>query len=134
MVGVSTATNPEVERLGSSSYLSLTTFRQDGTAVPTPGWGSSDGRRLFVWTEATSGKVRRIRNRGHVVVAPCDARGSVLGGSVDASARILDDPADIGAVEALHRAKYGLQFRLFRVFGQVARRGRGMVAIELTVV
>lgn len=129
----STASNPEVDRLAAGQYVSLITYRKDGTAVPTPVWVSRDGDKLFVWTHADSGKVKRIRNRGHVMVAPCDARGRLQGEAVDAAARVLDDPADIARVQKLHQGKYGVVFRLFRAAGGVLRRGRGYAAIEITV-
>jgi uncharacterized protein len=124
----------ETQRLAASTYLSLTTYRKDGTAVPTPVWASTDGTRLYVWTQSDAGKVKRVRNRGHVQVAPCDARGSLQGAPVDASARVLDAPEDLARVESLHKAKYGLQFTLFSLAGKVFRRGRGYAALELTVV
>lgn len=125
--------NAEVERLATGQYVSLVTYKKDGTAVPTPVWVSSDGQRLLVWTQADSGKIKRIRNRGHVQVAPCDQRGRLQGAYVDAAARVLDDPADIERVQQLHRAKYGVVFRLFALAGRVVRRGRNYAAIEITV-
>jgi PPOX class probable F420-dependent enzyme len=124
----------EIDRLAASTYVALTTYRKDGTAVPTPVWVSRDGDTLYVWTQADSGKVKRIRNRGHVMVAPSDARGVPQGAAVDASARVLDDPAEIARVEAAHRAKYGVQFRLFHLAGRVLRRGRGYAGIAITIV
>jgi uncharacterized protein len=124
----------EIDRLAASTYVALTTYRKDGTAIATPVWVSRAGETLYVWTQADSGKVKRIRNRGHVMVAPSDARGVPQGAAVDASARVLDDPAEIAAVEAAHRAKYGVQFRLFHLAGRVLRRGRGYVGIAVTVV
>ena len=128
-----TASNPEVDRLAAGQYVALITYRKDGTAVPTPVWVSRDADRLFVWTQADSGKVTRIRNRGHVMVAPCDARGRLQGVPVDAAARVLDDPLDVARVQALHQAKYGVVFRLFHAAGRVLRRGRGFAAIEIRV-
>lgn len=123
----------ETQRLAAGQYVSLVTYRKDGTAVATPVWVSTDGARLFVWTAASAGKVTRVRNRGHVRVAPCDARGALQGEAVDGSARVLDDPADLARVEALHRKKYGLTFRLFSLAGSIARRGP-YAALEITVV
>jgi len=130
----STSSNPEVDRLAAGQYVSLVTYKRDGTAVPTPVWVSRDGDRLYVWTQADSGKAKRIRNRGHVQVAPCDQRGRLQGALVDAAARVLDDPADIDRVERLHRGKYGVVFRIFQVGGRLFRRGRDYAAIEITVV
>jgi PPOX class probable F420-dependent enzyme len=129
-----TVHNAEIERLAAGSYVALTTYRKDGRAVPTPVWVSSDGHKLFVLTEADSGKVKRIRNRGHVMVAPCDMRGAPQGAAVDASARILDAPADVALVQKLHKAKYKSQFSLLGLLGRVFRRnGAGRVGIELTI-
>lgn len=126
--------HPEIERLGASQYILLTTYKKDGTAVPTPVWVSSSGTKLFVLTDANAGKIKRIRNRGHVVIAPCDARGGSQGASVDASARLVDDPAEWAKIDALHKAKYGLQYRAMGLFTKVFRRGSGNIGIELTIV
>ena len=123
----------EIDRLAASTYIALTTYKKDGTAVPTPVWVSRADGKLYVWTQADSGKVKRIRNRGHVMVAPSDARGVPQGAAVDASAVVLDDPDAVAKVEDAHRAKYGTQFRLFRLAGRVLRRGRGYAGIEITV-
>jgi hypothetical protein len=128
------STNPEVDRLGASQYILLTTYKKDGTAVPTPVWVSSSGTKLFVLTDANAGKVKRIRNRGHVVIAPCDARGGGQGASVDASARLIDDPAEWTKIDALHKAKYGFQYRAMGLFTKLFRRGSGNIGIELTIV
>ena len=127
------ASNPEIDRLAAGQYVAVITYRKDGTAVTTPVWVSRDGDQLFVWTQADSGKVKRIRNRGHIMVAPCDARGRLQGVPVDAAARILDDPAEVDRVQKLHHRKYGVVFQVFRAAGRIVRRGRGYVAIEITV-
>ena len=122
-----------VDRLARGQYVSLITYKRDGTAIPTPVWVSREGDRLYVWTQADSGKVKRIRNRAHVQVAPCDMRGQLEGEPVDASARILDAPAEIERVERLHKGKYGATFQLFQLGGRIFRRGRAYAAIEITV-
>jgi PPOX class probable F420-dependent enzyme len=55
-------------------YLSLTSFRRDGTGVATPVWFVEAGGRLLVETDAGSYKVRRIRRDPQVTIAPCTAR------------------------------------------------------------
>jgi uncharacterized protein len=128
------APNAEVERLAAGSYLSLTTFKKDGTGVATAVWVSSDDDQLFVWTETTSGKVKRIRNGSRVLLAPCDSRGGLQGTPVEGTARVVEDPAELGTIEALHKKKYGLQFRLIGAFASVFRRGGGgHVGIAITV-
>ncbi|MFN8149186.1 MAG: PPOX class F420-dependent oxidoreductase [Candidatus Nanopelagicales bacterium] len=126
-------TTAEVERLAASSYVSLTTFKKSGTAVPTPVWVSSDGDRLYVWTQGDSGKVKRIRNNSHVLVAPSDSRGGLQGAAAEGVARVLEERDELARVQSLHRAKYGLQFALFDLGAKVFRRNRPLVGIEITL-
>src|SRR4030088_2871880 len=71
-----------------------TTFRRDGGSVATALWFVVGGGKLFVLTAPDSGKVKRIRNNGRVVVAPCDSGGRIAEGapSAEGTARILDEP------------------------------------------
>ena len=45
-----------------------------------------------LFTDATSGKVKRIRRNPHVLVAPCTATGRLLADPVPAQAELLGDP------------------------------------------
>ena len=60
------------EALADERYISITTFRKDGSEASTPVWFVSDDlrRRLFVATGADTWKVRRIKRNAHVRVAP----------------------------------------------------------------
>lgn len=62
--------------LSDERYIKVTTFKKDGTAVPTPTWvvGLDDGKIGF-YTSSTSGKIKRLRNDPNVVVQPSDSRG-----------------------------------------------------------
>jgi hypothetical protein len=94
--------------LSGRRYVSLSTFRKDGTPVATPVWlvGYEDG--IAVWTGAATGKVKRLRRNPAVTVAPCTFRGRLLGEPVAGRARLL--PAgDNARVQALIRRKYRLQ-------------------------
>jgi hypothetical protein len=47
-------------QLADERYISLTTFRRDGSTASTPVWVvSDDGERLLVWTGANTWKVKR---------------------------------------------------------------------------
>jgi len=80
-----------------SEYVSLTTFRRDGTPVATPVWHVVDDDDLVVISEAESWKVKRIRNNARVVVTVCDLRGRIKPGAAtaDGTARLLDAPPDL---------------------------------------
>ena len=102
-------------------YLSITTFKRDGTAVSTPVWVAADNGTLLVHSEAKSWKVKRIRRNGHVRIAPCNMRGTVHGETVDADATIDEDTA---TVEQLLARKYGLIFRAEKAFTAIVRKLR----------
>ena len=99
----------DIEKLARSKYVSLTTFRRDGTPVATPVWVARQGDELVVYTARSSGKVKRLRNDDRVLVAPCDMRGRVTGDVVEGTARLQDDAAS--AIASIRR-KYRLQARL----------------------
>jgi uncharacterized protein len=97
----------DVERLGRGNYLLVTTFRKDGTPVPTPVWVGRDGDELIVWTQAAAGKVKRVRNNPVVELTECDLRGKPRGETVTGTARILDAEATERGRRVL-RKKYGV--------------------------
>lgn len=100
-----------LDRLGAAKYVSLTTYRRDGTAVATPVWVVRDGDHLAVWTNVETGKVKRVRRNPEVTLTPCTFRGRLLGEPVPAHA-VLMPPAETARVLKLIRAKYGLVGRL----------------------
>ena len=112
----------DLETLARSKYLSLTTFRKDGTAVATPVWLVRDGDTLRVSTQASSAKVKRIRNNPHVLLAPCDVRGRLTGEQVPGTAS-LQDPAETARTTTLIRRRFGLLGWLFTLRGADDRIG-----------
>jgi uncharacterized protein len=115
----------DLETLASGKYLSLTTFRRDGTPVATPVWLARRGDELLVYTSMSSGKAKRIRNSGRVLLAPCDMRGRVTGDAVEGTAR-LQDAAETVVTLGLIRRRYGLLGRL--AFWREGRRPKDAVA------
>ncbi len=127
------ATSAAVELLGAAKYVRLTTFRRDGTGVPTPVWVVRDGDRLLVTTGATAGKVKRLAHTPRVLLVPCDARGRVAEGAVEheASAVVVQDAARQKRLNTLLIAKYGLLARVLLLSGRMRRRGES-VCLEIS--
>ena len=130
-----------IDTLADESYISLTTFKRNGTGVATPVWVMRDGPHLYVITDADSGKAKRLRNFSRVMVAPCDMRGRVNGASVDATAELLDS-AGTAHVQSLLKSKYGLMARASaglefakRQWGRLRRQppGSERVGIRITL-
>jgi PPOX class probable F420-dependent enzyme len=122
----------DVERLGRGSYLLVTTFRKDGTPVPTPVWAAQNGDELIVWTQTTAGKVKRIRNNPTVELAECDLRGKPRGETVKGTARILDADATEHGRRVL-RKKYGISGRVVIGASKVFRGRTGTVCLAITL-
>jgi uncharacterized protein len=88
-------------------YLSLTTFKHDGTGVATPVWFVTEAGKIFIVTDAESYKVRRIRRNPSVTVAECTASGRLRSSPVAARAQILPSHEAPGAGPLMAR-KYRL--------------------------
>ena len=126
---VTSVTTP-LDVLGSAGYLLLTTFRKDGTPVPTPVWVMRVGDELRVWTAPDVGKIKRIRRDGRVTVAPCSMRGTPHGDSIEAVARVLPDSELPAVLDALVK-KYGILGWLTTV--SVRHFGRPAAAIGIVL-
>ena len=118
-------------------YLSLATFRRSGEEVRTPVWFAcapgSGGRSLWVYTNAKSGKVKRIRRDARARVAACDVRGRIHGEWLDARARLVElETAQRPAFDAL-LAKYGWQMRTLRLAAQLGGRWRDRIIVAVDV-
>jgi len=86
-------------------YLSLMSYRGDGTGVSTPVWFIEEAGQLLVQTDSGSGKVKRIRANPGVEVAPCNGTGHLRGEPVKGRAEVVD-ASQTAHIEALIRRKY----------------------------
>jgi uncharacterized protein len=89
--------------ISGQKYISLTTFRKSGVAVPTVVWFGEDNGKLYVMTRSDMGKSKRIHNNPKVQVAPCTMRGRVTGEQFPATARILPTEEHKMARAAINR-------------------------------
>ena len=119
--------------LARHRYVSLATFRRNGTEVKTPVWVAAAGGKLYVFTAGDSGKVKRLRQSSRARLAPSDARGQVLGAWRDAVARIVTEPRTIARAHAAVRAKYGWQLRLADLVSRLGGRLQRRAWIEIEV-
>jgi len=101
-----------LEEIRRSKRTLLLTFRRDGTAVPTPVWAAPAGAVLYVRSERSSGKVKRLRRDARLLLAPCTVRGRPLGAPIEASARVLPREQEALAERAL-AMRYGRGRELF---------------------
>ena len=112
--------------LEKESYISLATFRRNGAAVETPVWFAILDGKLYVVTDGTSAKVKRIRATKRVKVAACNVRGRVSGEWFEGRGRIVGEKKMIERAHAALQQKYGWQMWLLdassTLFGRIGRR------------
>jgi uncharacterized protein len=112
-------TNVDSAALAKEPFVSITTFKRDGTPVSVPVWCAADNGSLLVFSEADSWKVKRIRRDPHIRLAPCSARGTPRGPAVDASV-----VAETTKVQALLAKKYPWAWPAYRALMFLAAAGR----------
>jgi PPOX class probable F420-dependent enzyme len=125
-------TESSVDSVGNASYALVTTYKRDGTAVPTPVWVVRDGDGVAIWTVTDSGKVKRISRNATVQVGPCDVRGRPTGDQVPGQATILD-AAGSDRVRGLLRRKYGLLGRITLWGSRIRRGANGTIGIHIAL-
>jgi uncharacterized protein len=102
----------DLEALRGHHYCLMVTFKRSGEPVPTPVlFGLADGK-LYLRTEPTVGKIKRLRNDPRVRVGPCNWRGKPLGPMADGTARVVSVSENEDAYDAL-RANYTFGQRLY---------------------
>ncbi|MCA1218057.1 PPOX class F420-dependent oxidoreductase [Streptomyces sp. 8L] len=113
-----------LDALTRSRYVSLTTYRRNGAGVDTPVWHAVDDRTLYVWTDAGSWKVKRVRNVPRAAATVCTVRGRIEKGAVRAegAARLITDADGMAHVQGLLTGKYGWQYRLTELSAKLSRR------------
>jgi uncharacterized protein len=87
--------------LAGHRHALVVTFRRDGTPVATPVWAVVARGLVYTRVERGSGKVKRLRREPRALLAPCTARGRVLGPPLVARGRVLEAPEEDSAEDAL---------------------------------
>ena len=106
------ADSEALKALSGHAYISLETFRKNGSGVKTPVWFARVDDFIVVYTMAQSYKVKRLRRNPGCRVAACNMNGrEILGDWFSGTATLLgesDSEREEVAYKALRR-KYGVQ-------------------------
>ena len=120
--------------LARERYVNLVTFKKSGDEAKTPIWFASDPqdpRKLWMYTNGTSWKVKRIRNNGRARVAACNVRGKVHGPWLDAGARIENDANAVRRAYELLLQKYGWMARLALLGSRISGTAKDHAILEV---
>jgi len=110
-------------------YLNIETYRKNGVGVKTPVWFALEFGNVYIYTEAHTWKMKRVRNNSRVRIAPCKFNGDVLGEWIDAEAAIVTDDALRQHIDALLTSKYGLLKRFFDLLGRFSKGEKGYLHV-----
>ena len=119
-----------IAQFANAKYLNLESFRKTGVGVRTPVWFAQEETTFYVYSEAESGKVKRIRNNPKVRTAPCDMRGNLRGAWVDARAQLCGGPEAMHGQELLRR-KYGWMKIVGDFFSRLRGHTQAVIAIQV---
>lgn len=122
---------PIPDHILSAEYVSLATFRKNGDAVPTPIWAAPVEGKLYAFSAGNAGKVKRLRNFSRAQLAPCTSSGKLLGVWQDASAYLVDDPAEVQLAYQALQAKYGWKMTLTDLASKLAGRYHKRVILRM---
>jgi PPOX class probable F420-dependent enzyme/deazaflavin-dependent oxidoreductase (nitroreductase family) len=99
--------------LVQENFVCLTTFRKNGSPVPTPVWFAQHQGVIYIYTESHSGKIQRIHHTSRVTLAPCSATGKIKGPAIEGHARLVSDAQERADAQAALAKKYGLGRKVF---------------------
>ena len=129
-----------VDDLDGARYISLTTFKMDGSPVSTPVWVTGAAGTYVFTTGDKAWKTRRLLRNPSVQVQVRDMRGRVKSSATRyvGLGEVASSPAAVAAAEQALASKYGWQFHAIKIFeGLKGRFGRGdrqeQVAIHLSL-
>lgn len=124
--------------IDAATYVSFTTYKSNGDAVPVPVWiAPFDGGYAFT-TERSTYKVKRLAGNPAVTVRPCNARGKVKPGAIEhrGTAEVIEGD-DARRVRAAIRRKYHVAYWLFvgpsELIAKLRRRREEPTAIKITL-
>ena len=123
----------DLKQFENTDYLNIETFRKSGVGVKTPIWFAREGDMLYLWTGADTAKVKRIRNKADVNIAPCTASGAITGEWVGALASVDGSDAAVQHVVSLLHAKMGFKFTIFKALEGFIERLKGQLRVSIQV-
>jgi uncharacterized protein len=109
------------DTLAARKTMVLTTFKADGTGVPTPVSVAVEAGRIFFRSYAETWKAKRLRRNPLVEVTPSTLRGKQRGPTLPARSQLLNGGDEAAARRALRHRHPFLQGTLVPLTHRVLR-------------
>ncbi len=107
--------------IANEEYVSLVTYKADGTPKALPVWIVDLGDNTVGFTtHGDSWKAKRVRNNPAVTLQPCDQRGNITEGSaiVEGTAR-MGTAEEFATISSLVKTKYGKWVTMVKIMNSV---------------
>ncbi len=98
-----------LSRFQGEKVISLETYRRNGKPVRTPVWFLEQDGIVYVHTDDSTGKVKRIRRNPRVRIAPSHFRGKSKADYIEARAELETNPEIVEKYRSRIYKKYGIQ-------------------------
>lgn len=108
--------------LDDARYISFATFRKTGKQVNTPVWFAAKDGKYYLFSAGNAGKVKRLRHSSRAKVAPCDAKGTILGDWFDAEAFLVTSKDEQDRAYVYLGEKYGVLMTITNFFSRLSGR------------
>ncbi|HEY7109319.1 MAG TPA: PPOX class F420-dependent oxidoreductase [Nitrososphaeraceae archaeon] len=118
----------KLSQFSESKYISIETYKKNGTGVRTPVWFIIHQGLIYFRTDKKSGKVKRLKNNPHVKIAPCDIRGNIKKEWLDGKAHFANSEESSIAYGMIGK-KYGVRAKLVRIVNKI--RGKRPVVLAI---
>ena len=126
------AASDVLSQFAGKKCINIETYRKTGDPVRTPVWFIEENGELFVRTDSTTGKIKRIHNNPRVRVAPCNMGGTVKGAWVDGKARMIDTESS-ERIFSLLKKKYGMPYMIVRFFQRFSRSKAHPIGLAIRI-
>lgn len=105
-------------------YISLETFKKNGSGVKTPVWFVMHDGIIYVTTMDSSWKVKRLKNTKLVRITPSNFKGTPKKEWIEGQA-FFGSESELKLAMSLRKKKYGLWARIIGLF--VSKKGKVVV-------
>lgn len=130
-----------MDELERARYISLTTFKRDGSSVSSPVWITGTRGTYVFTTGGKAWKTRRLQRNPSVLVQICDMRGRINPTATRylGNGEVLTSADAVSDAERALATKYGWQFRATKIFDGLKERfdwgdRQEVVAVQLSLV
>jgi PPOX class probable F420-dependent enzyme len=121
------------EQFSGRRYINLESYKKNGEPKQTPVQSLEHGGLIYVRTDPTTWKVKRIRRNPHVRVVLCERSGKPIGTWVDGEARILEGEERDQMLNVFKKEYGAIGYSMVSLVGRMRgeRRMTAIISIRL---